>query len=193
MSRFSNVTPQEKIAAVAAKLGLNGLKKQQGSTRIIYDMLPLAGTKVLRFFENTSAKQVPFSNMGGNRQLTTGEALTIQYISFQVVTFVNGVVSEITPLPLTGALSPITAGDWNFVVGNQQVIKPNPVMTSNPAFNKNCNADSNLFICDTDVTIMPLLDFYCELNCASAVTVANTYIRMTIEGVGAILNVKETV
>ena len=190
--RFSNETPQQKIISVADKLGIPGIAKQQGSTRVIYDSLPVDGRSVYRFFEGSNSRVFPFTNVGsfGNK-LEVGEVLTVQYIYFNLFNIVDGVTTAITPLGLGAPSAPITLGDWNFVIGNVQVVKPTPVVSSNPAFNKNCNSDSNLFIRDTDLVIPPLLEFISELKTQSGVTIQSTFLRMTIEGIGSLINTRQ--
>ena len=48
----SLVTPQQKMVAVNKKFGNTNIKNQQGTTRVIYDSLPLDGRTNFRFFEN---------------------------------------------------------------------------------------------------------------------------------------------
>jgi len=73
---ISNFTPQDKIVSVNNKFGNTNIKGQQGTTRVLFDSLPLDGSTELRFFENSSSRQYPFTNIGaeGNR-LNVGENL----------------------------------------------------------------------------------------------------------------------
>ena len=81
--QISNLTPQQKAVAVNNRFGNTNIKGQQGTTRVIYDSLPLDGATELRFFENASSRQYPFTNITseGNR-LTVGETFVIQKIYF---------------------------------------------------------------------------------------------------------------
>ena len=66
---ISNFTPQNKIVGVNNKFGNTNIKNQQGTTRVLFDTLPLDGSTELRFFENAASRQYPFTNIGseGNR------------------------------------------------------------------------------------------------------------------------------
>ena len=79
--QISNLTPQQKAVAVNNRFGNTNIRGQQGTTRVIYDSLPLDGATELRFFENASSRQYPLTNITseGNR-LTVGETFVIQKI-----------------------------------------------------------------------------------------------------------------
>jgi hypothetical protein len=48
---INNITPQQKIVGVNNKFGNTNIKNQQGTTRVLYDSLPLDGRTNFRFFE----------------------------------------------------------------------------------------------------------------------------------------------
>lgn len=188
------MNPQAKIISVANKLNMSGLKKQQGTTRIIYDSLPLDGRSVFRFFEGSNARVFPFTNLGsfGNK-LEVGETLVCSFVYFSVFKVENNVITQITPPGLVPPYAGVTLGDWNFSIGNVQVMKPNPAMSQNPAFNKTTNSSSNVGILDTELVIPPLLEFVAELKTAGVgINETGSFLRMTIEGVGSIVNTRET-
>ena len=48
----AGVTPQQKMVAVNNKFGNNNIASQQGTTRVLFDSIPLDGRTTFRFFEN---------------------------------------------------------------------------------------------------------------------------------------------
>ena len=72
-------TPQQKTIGVNDKFGNTGIRKQQGTTRIIYDTLPLDGTRVFEFFKNSQSRPFPYSNTGSDgNKLGVGNTLVIE-------------------------------------------------------------------------------------------------------------------
>jgi len=193
--RFSNVTPQQKIESVTKKLGIPGIKKQQGTTRIIYDSLPLDGRTTFRFFEGSNSRVFPFTNVGsfGNK-LEVGETMGVQYayLSFFTATIPPPPEVPTFSAPVPAAIDSVQIGDINLSIGNVQVVKPMPVVSWSPIFNKNCASNSNLFIFDTDVIIPPLLEFVAELRTPFPESFPDSFLRLTFEGVGSIINTRQT-
>jgi hypothetical protein len=94
----SRVTPQQKMVAVNNKFGNSNIKNQQGTTRVIYDSLPLDGRTTFRFFENANNRTFPLTNIGseGNR-LEVGSTFTIEkayLISVQYDAVNNTILSQ---------------------------------------------------------------------------------------------------
>ena len=50
----AGVSPQTKAIGINDKFGNTGIKKQQGSTIVKYDTLPLDGRTEYRFFEGSA-------------------------------------------------------------------------------------------------------------------------------------------
>jgi len=193
--RYSNVTPQQKIESVTSKLGIPGIKKQQGTTRVIYDSLPLVpGQTSYRFFEGSNSRVFPNTNLGsfGNK-LEVGESFTIQYMYFSIFTYNNLDPFELQSTSNLSAEVELRDAEVNFAIGNVQVIKPTPVISMDPAFNKGTNSASNLFFLDTDIVIPPLLEFIAEMR-ANITPNVNPFsrIRLTCEGVGSLINTRQT-
>jgi len=67
---MNSVTPQRKLIANTDKFNNAGIKKQQGTTRAIYDSLPLDGRTNFRFFEESNNRNFPLTNTGadGNKK-----------------------------------------------------------------------------------------------------------------------------
>jgi hypothetical protein len=87
----------------------------------------------------------------------------------------------------------ILASEFGFTLANSQVIKNIPVLSWIANFNKNAenNLNSN-YEFDTQIVIPPLLEFVATLRLQKYTAVTETYVRLTIEGAGAIIAPKTT-
>jgi hypothetical protein len=184
-----NITPQMKQVFVNNKFGNSGIKRQQGSTVIKYDTLPLDGRTEFRFFEGCQSRVFPFtnSNAEGNK-LGVGNSMTIERIYLSIVT-----TDALAPnLHLTTNIAVLTS-EFSFLLANATVIKNVPILSFVPNFNK--LAENNLnssFEFDTQIVVPPLLDFIASLRTQAYTAVENTSIRLTLEGAGAIIAPKTT-
>jgi len=191
------VTPQMKNIAVNDKFGNTGIKKQQGSTVIKYDTLPLDGSTQLRFFEQSSQRNFPLSNTGtdGNK-LGVGSSMVVERIYLSIVQYdaVGNDLNSIASCDLTtsrGIL--INNGEFGFEIANSLVIKNVPVLSFTPQFNKNAeNQLNNSFDFDTQIIIPPLLEYVATLRLPNYTAFEGYYLRLTIEGSGAIIAPKTT-
>jgi len=191
------VTPQMKNIAVNDRFGNTGIKKQQGSTVIKYDTLPLDGSTQLRFFEQSSQRNFPLSNTGtdGNK-LGVGSSMVVERIYLSIVQWdaVGNDLTSIASCDLTttrGIL--INNGEFGFEIANSLVIKNVPVLSFTPNFNKNAeNQLNNSFDFDTQIIIPPLLEFVATLRLPNYTAFEGYYLRLTIEGSGAIIAPKTT-
>jgi hypothetical protein len=125
---ITSFTPQNKMVAVNNKFGNTNIAAQQGTTRVLFDSLPLDGSTELRFFENAGSRQYPFTNVGaeGNR-LNVGETFVIQKIYFGIIEVDTdtGLIIEFGDLP---AFAPFQfKGEFSFQIANNQVIKQLPL------------------------------------------------------------------
>jgi hypothetical protein len=186
-----------KNIAVNDRFGNSGIKKQQGSTVIKYDTLPLNGNTQLRFFEQSSQRNFPLSNTGtdGNK-LGVGNSMVVERIYLSIVQYdaTNNDLNSIAPCDLTttrGIL--INNGEFGFEIANSLVIKNVPVLSFTPDFNKNAeNEKNNSFDFDTQIIIPPLLEFVATLRLPNYTAFEGYYLRLTIEGSGAIIAPKTT-
>jgi len=191
------VTPQAKNVAVNDRFGNTGIKKQQGSTIIKYDTLPLDGTTSLRFFEQSSQRNFPLSNTGtdGNK-LGVGSSMVVERIYITLVQYVeaSNSLTSIASVDLTstrGIL--INNGEMGFEIANSLVIKNVPVLSFTPQFNKQAeNQLNNSFDFDTQIIIPPLLEYVATLRLPNYTAFTGYYLRLTIEGSGAIIAPKTT-
>jgi hypothetical protein len=191
------VTPQMKNIAVNDRFGNSGIKKQQGSTVIKYDTLPLDGSTQLRFFEQSSQRNFPLSNTGtdGNK-LGVGSSMVVERIYLSLVEYdaVGNDLTSITNCNLTTATGVlINNGEFGFEIANSLVIKNVPVLSFTPQFNKTAeNQLNNSFDFDTQIIIPPLLEYVATLRLPNYAAIPGFFLRLTIEGSGAIIAPKTT-
>lgn len=186
------VGAQRKIINNADKFNNAGIKKQQGTTRVIYDSLLLDGSTEFRFFEGSNNRNFPLTNMGADgNKLSVGGAMAIERAYFSIFTYNGTNVTSIVPLD---TLFPdLMIGELGIELANRLVLKQVPALSFTPDFNKNATFDSyNNFEFDTQLVIQPLLQFAFPFKTNTNVAVLNTYLRLTVEGVGAIIAPKDT-
>jgi hypothetical protein len=190
------ITPQMKNIAVNNKFGNTGIQKQQGSTVIKYDTLLLQGTE-LRFFEESNQRNFPLSNTGADgNKLGVGNSMVVERIYITVGEY-NPTTNAWTDFQSTNlATSPvqILAAEFGFSIANSQVIKNVPLLSWVADFNKSAenNLNSN-YEFDTQIIIPPLLEYVATLRLQNYTPPTTPlYVRMTIEGSGAIIAPKTT-
>lgn len=188
-------TPQRKAIGVNDKFGNTGIKNQQGSTVIKYDTLPIDGRTEFRFFEGSAQRNFPFSNTGSDgNKLGVGNTLVVEraYLSIVTTNADTGLITDVAAITLSDDPA-IVLGEFGFMVANSEVIKTVPVLSWFPEFNKVAENQLNTnFEFDTQVVLPPLLEYVATLRLAQAYTKANTYLRLTIEGTGAIIAPRTT-
>ena len=190
-----NVSPQMKNIAVNDRFGNSGIKKQQGSTVIKYDTLPLDGRTEFRFFEESNQRNFPLSNTGADgNKLGVGNSMVVERAYLTIVTYdptLNRVLTVKTTDLTTNVA--VLASEFSFTIANSQVIKNVPILSWVANFNKAAENQLNSnYEFDTQIIIPPLLEYVANLRLQSYVAVAETYIRLTIEGSGAIIAPKTT-
>jgi hypothetical protein len=193
---MGTITPQMKNIAVNDKFGNSGIKKMQGSTVIRYDSLELTGQTQLRFFEESNNRNFPLSNTGADgNKLGVGNSMVVERIYLTVGTF-NPVTNAWTSFSITDIATPIQllASEFGFSIANSEVIKNVPVLSWIPEFNKNAENQLNSnYEFDTQIIIPPLLEFVATLRLQNYVAPSErTWVRLTIEGSGAIIAPKTT-
>lgn len=198
---FSAVTPQRKTIGVNDKFGNKSIKKQQGSTIIKYDTLALDGSTNLRFFDQSSQRNFPFSNTGtdGNK-LGVGNSMVVERAYFTLCEYdtVLKQFKNFAPIVIgAGASSDIVAqSEFSFEIANALVIKQLPILSWLPEFNKVAENSLNTnYEFDTQIVIPPLLEYIATLrlpNYNASEQTKDLYLRLTIEGAGAIIAPKAT-
>lgn len=195
---FSAITPQRKAIGVNDKFGNASIKKQQGSTVIKYDTLALDGSTDLRFFDQSSQRNFPFSNTGtdgnklgvGNSMVVERAYLTLCQLDKDGTSFVN-----FAPIAIGNPVSEIILnGEFTFSIANATVIKQLPILSWIPQFNKVAENNVNTnYEFDTQIVIPPLLEYIANLRLPKYSTGEDKYyLRLTIEGAGAIIAPKAT-
>lgn len=191
----TGVTPQQKAIAINNKFGNSGIADQQGTTRLIYDTLPLgaAGAKTLRFFEDSAGRQFPFSNTGADgNKLGVGNTMVVESISFFILTY-DTVNLRWDAIALPTSVAAISQAQINFEIANNRVIKNLSLTELSAAFDKNIGAtnDSTLEL-STQIVIPPLLNFVCQVQIPFFTPAANTWLRCVINGTGGIIAPRTT-
>lgn len=191
----SGFTPQDKIIGVSNKFGNTGIKNQQGTTVILYDMLPIDGRNEYRFFEGSSQRNFPFSNTGtdGNK-LGVGSSMIIARAYLSVHEF--DTENNEWLLPQAGVFaSPATLlGEFSFEIANSQVLKQYAGLDFLPTYNHTAVHPANFVLeWDTQINIQPLLEFVAVYRIQQGEPAQpNTYLRLTLEGTGAIIAPRTT-
>lgn len=199
---ITRMTPQKKIIGVNNKFGNTGIKKQQGTTRAIYDSLPIDGRTEYRFFEEANTRAFPFTNMSSDgNKLGVGSAMVVERAFFSVI-----VTDGLDPFGITqiysieeyaAVLGPtahaIQVGEFSIEIANSQVLKQLSVLSFDSLFNKSAEFNGNVnFEFDTQIVISPLLEFVMKLRAYNHASVENTFLRLTVEGTGAIISPRTT-
>lgn len=196
MINRGTVTPQMKNIAVNERFGNTGLKRQQGSTIIKYDTLLLQGTE-LRFFEESNQRNFPLSNTGADgNKLGVGNSMVVErvYITVGEYNPTTNAWTAFNPTDLATTPVQISAAEFGFQIANSQVIKNIPVLSWLANFNKNAeNALNSNYEFDTQIVIPPLLEYVATLRLQTYTPPTEPlYVRLTIEGSGAIIAPKTT-
>jgi hypothetical protein len=187
---ISNLTPQQKAVGVNNKFGNTNIKGQQGTTRVIYDSLPLDGSTELRFFENAASRQYPLTNIGseGNR-LTVGETFVIQKIYFGIIQN-NDAPAFDNFQPIAGNGKEYETGEWSFLLANSQVIKQLPFsvfLNGSQTVLNPTSVDDQTFNAFTDIVIPPLLEYVLTYRIAPYGAEASLRLVCFMEGTAGII------
>ena len=193
---ISRVTPNQKMAGVNMKFGNRGIRKQQGTTRVIYDTLTLTTTtNNFRFFEGVQTRTFPDTNIQSGTGLQVGESLSIDRVYLSVITFNIGttIFNNVQSIESAGR-NDIIAGDLAIKIANTTVLKPIPISSFSSVFNKSGKfVNQASFEFDTSVILPPLLEFVVEVRRIGVnVSVADLALRLTLEGIGSILAPRNT-
>jgi len=221
-----------RIAAVGRETYNKGLGKQQGTTRTIYDTIPLTGApNVFNFFENLANKGFPWTNLNRN-SFTDAEAMNIQRAYLTIIETNSDTPYEIvntTTIQTFGiyerknvAFDPTTKNDsyakfslaqGSIYVSGQQILKNFSFLSADPRFNygnqgfssngitgstgNQHNMGREVYDFSSPAVIPPNREFivsvqvppYVDPGAGEDVTV---YLRLTLEGFGAIPSVEGT-
>jgi hypothetical protein len=223
-----------RISMVGKETYNKGLGKQQGTTRTIYDTIPLTGSpNQFNFFENLANKGFPWTNLNRN-SFTDAEAMNIQraYLSFIETsndtdyTILAATTVQIYGISERAALNaaPGTQSQYakfgmaqaSIFVSGQQILKNFSFLSADPRFNYQNNGIaagiSGYTTASSSVTsyrtgrevydfaspavIPPNREFIVSVQVPPysdpSATGTNVYLRLTLEGFGAIPSVEGT-
>jgi len=191
------VSPQNKLIQTNQRMGVRGINKMQGTTRMIWDSVEVAGNKTLRFFKNANQQGFPFTNLQKGNRLEVGESLVINYMNFTLFNYTEegdiydkwGSISSLLADP-----TPFALGELNILIANTQVMKPIALNNFLPDQNKaSLHENQENFYFDTQIVIPPLVEFEVNLQLPDELSDdPNTWCRCTIEGVGSIVAPRQT-
>jgi len=189
-------TPQRKAIGINDKFGNSGIKKQQGSTIIKYDTLPLNGSTELRFFQGSANRNFPFANTGSDgNKLGVGNSMVVERAYLSIVNVSSEdptIIEDITSVVIASNVA-ILLSEFSFSIANTEVIKNVPILSWLPEFNKVAENQVNTnFEFDTQVVVPPLLEYIATLRLPKYIALPTTFLRLTIEGTGAIISPRAT-
>jgi len=192
-----NYTPQNKMVAVNNKFGNTNIKSQQGTTRVIFDSIPLDGRTNFRFFENANTRTFPLTTIGAEANpLEVLSTFTNEKIYFNLVTYdsTNNTITATNGGILTavgGFNGGIGAGELDFTIANNQVIKQLPIAWAlssnlNPSATNTQDVALGLL---TDIVIPPLLEYIATLKTTSydVTGLTFTHIQLYMQGTAGII------
>lgn len=215
-----NTGANRKIVRVGKQMGMPNVAEQQGTTRIIYDCLPLAGSatsQTLKFFENVNNRKFPFTNLNQNK-LNKGETLSLQYFSFQILSCVKNTSQVLNVLPLdniAGGTNALYRSDLSILIAEDTVVKKLPLQSMYAPFNKdskfygqilvnpgvpalvaNLGFPHDCFHFVNPIVIPQDLEFTMPLQLPAFALLPNPdvdfYLMMTMEGLGTLFSPKST-
>ncbi len=183
-------SPQQKMMDTAAVRGEN-LARSQGTSRTIWDTLAIETELTFKFFVSVGQRAFPFTNVPDNKE-DDGESITIQRISFQLVTVVAGEITTIESIPENNAFF---GGQFVILLNNNRVIKPYAVRKLDAKWNPYASFGGNdtvegqqVIILDNFITIPPRVRYALELELPAGWTPPEgvTHISCMLDGAGAI-------
>jgi len=224
-----------RIGMVGKETGNRGMNRQQGTTRTIYDTIPLTGSpNQFNFFENLANKGFPWTNLNRN-SFTDAEAMNIQraYLTFiETSNTTDYAILAATTIQIYGiseraslAATPTTKTQYakfglaqaSIFVSGQQILKNFSFLSSDPRFNyKNQGIATGIsgyttaassvvaysrglevYDFASPAVIPPNREFIVSVQVPpytnpSVADTTNVYLRLTLEGFGAIPSVEGT-
>lgn len=185
------LTPQQKSVIVNQKLGNTSIKNQQGTSRVLYDSLPLDGRLNFNFFDSVQTRAFPLTNINQNK-LQVGETFVLQRVYFCVVIVAAGTTNVTNVQTLAAAaLTGLYGGDFTVNFDTSTVLKPYPLSTQLSQFNFMARHTTNEWIkLDSELVIPTDIQFVCALRETSYTALANAFLRCVWQGFGTLLSPK---
>jgi hypothetical protein len=178
----------DKLVSATRGQGFSGMSKQQATTRVIYDTLPLTtASNLLEFFKGCASRTFPRTNLTQNR-LEVNEANVFQYISFHVVTFsAAGALPVVSIEPLSTTFAGMYRSDWSLEVSTSQLVKPTPIDTQFPNFNRHAKHTTHESVkMLTNLIIPPQTEFVIRFQTTNTTTSTTKELLCMLEGDGTI-------
>lgn len=172
--------PQIQAIGVNERLGNVAFRDMQGTTRGIFDSLPIDSNAVnptLRFFDNVQSRAFPRTNLTNNR-FEIGESLCIQSVAFYRLAD-----NEITPL--TGDL--VSEVLLNVYIGNQRVLKDFAWSYAFSGMGRTNPVNPSVLYLETPIVIPQELEFYVEATFAPTLEEVD-FVYCQLQGFGTLLN-----
>ena len=182
------MSAQDKMLNVASRLGLTSLKDMQGTTRMVYDSIGVAGN-TFTLFKGASQRAFPLSNVGANgNQFQVNEALLVEKIGFFRPDNATGIQY--------GGLNVVSV-KFDLVIGNKTVIKDAVCEFGGEQafYNDGTVASSVIDLEGVGILIPPQVEYYVVakvFNGTSREVVAVT-LGCYLFGTGALLNFNTTI
>ncbi len=187
----NTLTPQQKGVAVNRQYGNKSIGNQQGTSRQLYDTLPLDATTNLEFFKTCQTRVFPRTNLSQGK-LQVGETITVTRIYFTVINFSasTGIVTTGVTLTVAG-LAQLYASQFAIQFDTVLVSKPVSLVSQNPSFNKNArHATNEWMLFDNEPVVITDIQFQVNLQTPVYTAVSNSELRCTMEGWGTIFSPK---
>ena len=210
-----------KITRVTDAMGVKGIGKMQGTTRIIYDAIVLQSSttqQTIKFFEDVNTRKFPYTNISENK-LQVAETIAMQRFSFAILEIditnpAAPLIVSINPLASIGQFKPLYRSDLSMSIAQDQVIKKLPLQSMYSAFNRNSQFNGSqtfgtnpgattsfevshdVFHFDNPIVIPPQIEFVADLQIPAFTLPAapnrEWRIMMTLEGLGSLFAPKST-
>lgn len=207
----NNGSASSKIVNVNKAQGNGNIASMQGTSRTIYDAVPLATTTVnstYRLFEAAKTRNFPLTNLAENK-LQKGESMAMEMSSLYIIECTSGTTNAVAVLPLAyfTQLARIYAGQLSFSIAQNQVIKKLPVSNYYAPFNPDSKffgyyqvqvlaADpvtafpfpQDVYRFNNDIIIPEGVEFYCDITVPPITLPAgfDFYLCMRISGLGSL-------
>lgn len=209
------LTANGKIPAVTNAMGVKGIEKMQGTTRIIYDSIKLANTttnSTITFFENVNTRKFPFANIPENK-LQVGETIAMQRFSLSIIEVdttdpLNPKVKSQNPIAYLLELQSLYRSDLSIAIAQDTVVKKLPIHTmyaplnkdskfigseifgNNPGITTTFEKPQDVFHFDNPIVIPPQIEFTAQIQ-VCPITLPNVekrewHLCLTLEGLGSL-------
>ncbi len=207
-----------KIVDVTKNMGVQGINKMQGTTRIIYDSVKLVTTSqqtTINFFEDVNTRKFPLTNISENK-LQVAETIAMQRFSIMIIETEKDKPQNVLTINTLAALAEfkkLYRSDLSFSIAQDQVVKKVPLQSMYSAFNRNSQFNGtqtfganpgvttsfeishDVFHFDNPIVIPPQIEFVANWQVPTFKVPNETsdwYACLTLEGLGSLFAPKST-